>query len=388
MRGRVGEQRLLALEHRVLVGVLRAGVADLVDLEAQQVELAGPGTRRRRRAPRAARSHLARVGAGGAVARRAPRARRPTRVPVERGSLHGGVEQRLVRVLAVQVDERGAALGELGRGREPAVDVGAAAPVARARPGASTTSSPSSVDEAPLDPRLGAPVAHQRRRRRVRPTRSSTASTSSVLPAPVSPVIAVRPGPSTRSRSATIPRSTTWSSTSTCAPTGRRGRTWPSGSGGSRGGPNVTMRAGRGPAVQVTASPAASSPSSRPSTVSVDRAVVGHDEAQRLVGAEHERPVEQHVGRHRRQQQAPVARRHDRAPRRERVRGRAGRRRDDHAVGRVGREERAVDLDVEADQAPGVQLLEHGLVERVPATGRRARPTRRRPRAPCARRPS
>ena len=39
----VGEELLLGLERRVLVGVVEAGGVDLADLEAQQVELAGPG---------------------------------------------------------------------------------------------------------------------------------------------------------------------------------------------------------------------------------------------------------------------------------------------------------------------------------------------------------
>ena len=63
-------------------------------------------------------------------------------------------------------------------------------------------------------------------------------------------------------------------------------------------------------------------------------------------------------------------RRHDRAARRERVRGRSGRRRDDHAVGGVAREERAVDRDVEADEPPRMRLLEHRLVERRPPPAR------------------
>ena len=65
-----------------------------------------------------------------------------------------------------------------------------------------------------------------------------------------------------------------------------------------------------------------------------------------------------------------MARRHDRPARRERVGGRAGRGGDDHAVGRVRGEERAVDLDLEARQPPGVDLLEHRLVEREPAAAR------------------
>jgi hypothetical protein len=39
----VGEQVLLLVEAVVLVGVLEAGVVELVELVAQQVDLAGPG---------------------------------------------------------------------------------------------------------------------------------------------------------------------------------------------------------------------------------------------------------------------------------------------------------------------------------------------------------
>ena len=46
---------------------------------------------------------------------------------VEQRALLGRREQRLVRVLTVQIDEPAAALGELGDRREPAVDVAARA---------------------------------------------------------------------------------------------------------------------------------------------------------------------------------------------------------------------------------------------------------------------
>ena len=46
---------------------------------------------------------------------------------VEQRALFHGREQRLVRVLTVQVDEPAAQVRELARGREPAVDVPAAA---------------------------------------------------------------------------------------------------------------------------------------------------------------------------------------------------------------------------------------------------------------------
>ncbi len=104
-----------------------------------------------------------------------------------------------------------------------------------------------------------------------------------------------------------------------------------------------------------------------------DRAVVAHGEPQGLLGREHERPVEQHVRRHRREQEAAESRRDDGATRRERVRGGTGGRGDDHAVGGVRRERRAVHVDFESDEAAGVDLLEHSFVEREPAAARRAR---------------
>src|SRR5204862_2601406 len=54
----------------------------------------------------------------------------------------------------------------------------------------------------------------------------------------------------------------------------------------------------------------------------------------------------------------------DRALRRHRVGGRAGRRGDDHAVGAQGVDELAVDQQVELDQAPLRALADDGLVER------------------------
>ena len=63
-----------------------------------------------------------------------PAARRDrgvARGAVEQRALFARREQRLVRVLTVQVDEPAAPLRELGHGREPAVDVAAAAPDGR-----------------------------------------------------------------------------------------------------------------------------------------------------------------------------------------------------------------------------------------------------------------
>ena len=97
-----------------------------------------------------------------------------------------------------------------------------------------------------------------------------------------------------------------------------------------------------------------------------------------LLGVEHERPVEEHVRRHRREQQGPVARRHDRPPGRQRVGGRTGGGRDDQAVGRVRGERRAVDLHQQPHGVAGLLLLEHAFVQRPPASARRRRRRARR----------
>ena len=80
---------------------------------------------------------------------------------VEQRALLGGHEQRLVRVLAVQVDERAPALAELGRGREPAVDVAAGAP--DRGNDAREHDLVVAVDEPAFDARFVGAVAHQRR---------------------------------------------------------------------------------------------------------------------------------------------------------------------------------------------------------------------------------
>ena len=146
----------------------------------------------------------------------------------------------------------------------------------------------------------------------------------------------------------------------------------------------LARRSGSRAAMQVTRSPAPSSPSSRPSSGEHHAAVVAHVEAELLAVGEHERPVEQHVRRHRREHEAAQRGRRDRAAHRERVRGGAGGRRDDHAVGRVRGERAAVDRHVEPDEVPAALLLQRGLVEREPGARRPGPPTSPAPRAPCA----
>ena len=88
--------------------------------------------------------------------------RRRTREPVERGALHRRIEQRLVRVLPVQVDERAPDLGELARRGQPAVDVSAAATVARQHAREHRLRPRLGMYEASLDARFGGAVAYER----------------------------------------------------------------------------------------------------------------------------------------------------------------------------------------------------------------------------------
>ncbi len=121
VRLRVGEDLLVGRELRLLVCVFDHGGSDLLELVAQQVELARPRT--------VVATQLGQLGLDPAAVRvglgeRGPRDRRRlAREPVEHGALLRGVEKGLVRVLAVQVDEVAAACAELTHRREVAVDV-------------------------------------------------------------------------------------------------------------------------------------------------------------------------------------------------------------------------------------------------------------------------
>jgi hypothetical protein len=82
---------------------------------------------------------------------------------IERGALHRRREEGLVCVLAMEVDETGAHLGELAEGREPPVDVGPAAPVQRHDSRQHDLVAGLGVDESTFDARFGGTVAHERR---------------------------------------------------------------------------------------------------------------------------------------------------------------------------------------------------------------------------------
>ena len=199
--------------------------------------------------------------------------------------------------LAVQVDELGAGLGQGGGGGQAAVDVGPRAAVGRHHPGQHQLGV--AVDEPTLDAGRRRRRGARRWRRRWRPSSRLMASTSMVLPAPVSPVRAVMPGPSTRSISVMTPRSRMRSSVSI---SGRSARTWSSGSGGSGGRRSARTGPPRRSARQVTVSPSARPATRRPSTDRSAGRWPSTSTVDRLRRVEHERPVEQHVGRHRGEQ--------------------------------------------------------------------------------------
>ncbi len=241
VRGRVGEQGLLLLEPRLFVDVVDGGGGDLVHLEPEEVDLACSGafvaTQRGE-----VSGDGACFGARGAVRSQCTQCWLP-RVPVERAALHRGIQQRLVRVLAVQVDETRAALRELADRRQPAVDVRATPAVTRddarqhdlgRRVGRDVgVGVDGGVDEAPFDAGLGRAVAHERhvgapahqeleRLHEERLARTGLAGDGGEP----GPEDQVEVGDDAEVDDVQFEQH---------GVSGRRGRTWPSGSGGSRG---------------------------------------------------------------------------------------------------------------------------------------------------------
>ena len=243
-----------------------------------------------------------------------------------------------MRVLAVQVDE-----GRADRGRAPSTVASRPSTYARARPSAGSTRASTALgavraDEAALDARFSRAVADQRRVGARAEQQLDRFDQQRLARAG----LARDRGEAGRDEQGQVVDDAEVRDAELDEHAGHRSerpnlafRIWWK----SRG-PKVTMRAGFGPAVQVTVSPL----SSMPMLAAVERehraARVGNRETKLLVGVEDERAVEQHVRRDRREQQAPVPGRDDRAARGERVGGRARRGRDDHAVGHVGRERR------------------------------------------------
>ncbi len=106
----IGEHGFLLIERLVLVGIDHRGGVELVDLEAQQIDLACPGalvTPQRRQFG---------VDLGEAGARGAQGSEIDPSELIERRPLRRRREQRLVGVLAVQIDD---VRRDLGKRRRP-----------------------------------------------------------------------------------------------------------------------------------------------------------------------------------------------------------------------------------------------------------------------------
>jgi hypothetical protein len=155
VRHRVGEDVLLGVEALVLVGSVDAGRVELGDLEPQKVDLARPGS------VVAPQFGEGRVDGGDRGARLGERFEVDASEAIDRAALGGRAEQRLVGVLAVQVDEIGAQLRQRRCRRQAAVDVGPAAPDAGHDP--SQHHLAVAGDEPALDHGLVGPVAHDAR---------------------------------------------------------------------------------------------------------------------------------------------------------------------------------------------------------------------------------
>ena len=152
MGGRIGQAVLLDLERPVLLGIVQVSAVELVHLVAEEIDLPGTGA-----LVTSERSEL-RVELGHACTRLAQRAQVDATEPIERSPLLGDPEERLVAVLAVEVDEPLTFVGELTDRCEPSVAV-------RTRPALARDHSAEHDlgvvdDEASLDRALTRTVAH------------------------------------------------------------------------------------------------------------------------------------------------------------------------------------------------------------------------------------
>ena len=328
----VGERVLLGSSLRPRPASSSAGGVELVDLEPQQVDLPGPrplvaaergqlGVDLGQPGPR--RPQRRQVDVAEAVERRA--LRRPRRA----GS--GGRAGRAGRRAGRRLGERGRPW-PAGRRRRPATGR------RRARRGVSTSSS-SPIDEPAVDAGLGRAGAHDggvgaaadEQLDRLDEHRLAGAGLAGDggQPGPEDEVERARSRRGSRcaARSASAVREAELGLQDLVEVVRPNARSWPS----------------RRPARTCTTSPSASVRDELAVDGEPGRAVAGDLDLDGLGRVEHERAVEQHVRRHRRQQQRPVARRDDRAAGRQRVGRRAGRRGDDQPVGGVAGERLAVD---------------------------------------------
>ena len=122
------EERLLTIEGRSSAGSPSRGCVELLHLEAQQIELTGSG-------PFVA-AEPGQFEVEGPAGGPGPSERTEVDAgeAVERLALHGGSQERLVGVLAVEVDQPLAPLGQVGDGGQAPVDVGPTAPLGRDGP--------------------------------------------------------------------------------------------------------------------------------------------------------------------------------------------------------------------------------------------------------------
>ena len=156
MRQRVGELALVAFELLVFVGDRRWRPGAARRPGTGRDRSRAPAPARRRRAPPSAASIAASVGAHGVERRRVDAAE-----AIERGALRRRRHQRLVRVLAVDVDERAAQLGQRRDGGEAPVEIGPRTAVAWHDP-AHDDLVVGREHEATFDDRFGAAGAHHR----------------------------------------------------------------------------------------------------------------------------------------------------------------------------------------------------------------------------------
>ena len=265
-----------------------------------------------------------------------------------------------MRVLAVEVDERPPVLGQLAGGRQPAVDVGPGATLDRHHPGQHHLLV--AQHQPALDQRLTGPRAHQRGlgpAAHQQPDRLDQEGLAGPRLSGERGQARPEQQPGLRDHP-----EITYEELEQHQRSDRPNlalRIW-----WKRRGPKRTKRTGSGAALKRTLLPWPSVTARWPSMFRSALRCPTTSISIELVRVEHEGSIEQHVGRHRRQQERAMARRHDGPAGRQRVGRGAGRGRHDETVRGVGGERRTVDADQQAHRVAGLALLDHGLVQRPP----------------------
>ena len=155
VRGGVGEHGLLVVEPGVLVGIADVGGVEFVDLEPQEVDLARPSTLVATEGCEL-RIDLGQSGTGGSQ-----RGEIDTAELVERRTLCRRGQQRLMRMLTVEIDDVGCHLGERRNRGEPTIEVRPRSAGRGDDPGEDAFVSVSG-DETPVDSGLVGSVADAR----------------------------------------------------------------------------------------------------------------------------------------------------------------------------------------------------------------------------------